>query len=82
MSTDPETPRRKDLDDEIDAAMERATTPAAQRPPEVPLKRQWDDEMEAELEAALADFDAESFDVATSRRNRAAKEVGRRPCRF
>ena len=65
-------PHPNDPDAAINEALERATKGPARPEREVPLKRQWDDELEAELEAAMAGFDAATFDVASPRRTRAA----------
>ncbi len=65
-SADERAPRRQDdIDAAIDAAMKQAAAPALA--PETPLKRQWDDALESELEAALAGFDASTFDVPSPR---------------
>jgi small subunit ribosomal protein S1 len=66
MSDD--SPKKPDLDDAIDAALEKATSRAPERPrTDVPLKRQWDAELEAELEAALEGFDASKMEVGGPR---------------
>src|SRR3954469_21423636 len=70
---DPNRPQRQ-IDDDIDAALDAATR-APQRPAnELPLKRQWDAELEAELEAALEGFDASKFDLATPRTRSADRQ--------
>ena len=57
-------PARADSDDEIDAALSKATRRTAGEPrtAEVSLKRQWDADLEAELEATLEGFDPKSFE--------------------
>jgi small subunit ribosomal protein S1 len=70
--TAPKTPSgdaRLDTDDATDAALDAvlAKGPDDSHELDVPLKRQWDAGMEAELEAALAGFDAATFEVASPR---------------
>src|SRR4051794_37783000 len=72
--SDANAPKSK-TDEALDAALDAATKMTPARPTqEVPLKRQWDDEMEAELEAALAGFDASTFDVASPRTRAADRQ--------
>lgn len=55
-------PRGKDLDLDIDSALEAALRPAANQGADLSLKRQWDDDLEAQLEAALSGFDPGSME--------------------
>ena len=56
-------------------SMPRSTRPSARgwTKPDVSFKRQWDAGLQAELDAALAGFDAASFEVASPR----SGQVGR-----
>ena len=58
--------QRSDADDELDAALEAALGKGLDDP-DVSFKRQWDAGLQAELDAALAGFDATSFEVASPR---------------
>jgi ribosomal protein S1 len=53
-------------DDEVDKALDAALGKDLEEP-DVSFKRQWDAGLQAELDAALADFDAESFNAPSPR---------------
>src|SRR5262249_41748063 len=55
-----------------DKALDAATRGKPKTADELPLKRQWDDELEAELQAAMAGFDADTYEASSPRRTRAA----------
>ena len=59
----------------------RSTRPSAKgwTEPDVPFKRQWDAGLEAELEAALAGFDAATFEVASPRSGPIGRAAEPRP---
>ena len=54
-----------DFDDDVNAALDRATGKTGVQ--DLSLKRQWDDDLEAELAAAMQGFDAEAMTTKTPR---------------